>query len=82
MLHTYPRREESRVDQEQQDGRQQQSSGSSTPRLILWASGLAALAFLSIVFCSYLFGWKWTGLPKQTLWDWMSLLIVPAVLAI
>jgi Pentapeptide repeats (8 copies) len=41
-----------------------------------------ALAFLSIVICGYLFGWKWTGVPKQTFWDWLSLLIVPAVLAV
>jgi hypothetical protein len=69
-----PRREESRVDQEQQDG---QSSH------LLWTSGiLVALAFVSIVTCGYLFGWKWTGVPKQTLWDWLSLLIVPAVLAV
>jgi hypothetical protein len=33
------------------------------------------------VICGYLFGWKWTGLPKQTLWDWLQLLIIPAVLA-
>jgi len=37
---------------------------------------------LIIVICGYLFGWKWTGLPKRTLWDWMALLIVPAVLAV
>jgi len=43
---------------------------------------LAALVFLIIVICGYLFGWKWTGLPKQTLWDWLDLLIVPVVLAI
>jgi hypothetical protein len=34
-----------------------------------------------IVVCGYLFGWKWTGLPKQTLWDWLKLLVVPAVIA-
>jgi hypothetical protein len=37
---------------------------------------------LIVVICGYLFGWKWTGLPKQTLWDWLDLLIVPAVLAV
>ena len=26
--------------------------------------------------------WKWTGLPERTLWDWLSLLIVPVVLAL
>jgi len=36
---------------------------------------------LIIVISSYLFGWKWTGLPKRTLWDWLQLLIIPAVLA-
>jgi hypothetical protein len=36
---------------------------------------------LVIVICGYLFGWKWTGLPKRTLWDWLQLLIIPGVLA-
>jgi hypothetical protein len=36
---------------------------------------------LTLVICGYLFGWKWTGLPKRTLWDWLQLLIIPAVLA-
>jgi Pentapeptide repeats (8 copies) len=48
---------------------------------LLWAGGIAALVFLIIGICGYLFGWKWTGLPKQTLWDWLKLLIIPAVLA-
>jgi hypothetical protein len=48
----------------------------------LWAGGIAALVFLIIVICGYVFGWKWTGLPKRTLWDWLDLLIVPVVLAI
>ena len=29
-----------------------------------------------------LIDWTWTGFSKRTLWDWMSLLIVPVVLAI
>jgi hypothetical protein len=37
---------------------------------------------LVIVICGYIFGWKWTGLPKRTLWDWLKLLIVPAALAL
>jgi putative effector of murein hydrolase LrgA (UPF0299 family) len=43
-----------------------------------------ALAYLLmlIVMCSYLIGWKWTGLSKRTLWDRLELLIVPFVLAI
>jgi hypothetical protein len=63
------------VDQEQQ------SRWRPTRTQLLWAGGIAALAFLVIVICGYLFGWQWTGLPKQTLWDWLQLLIIPAVLA-
>jgi uncharacterized protein YjbI with pentapeptide repeats len=60
---------------------QQQSRWRLTKRQLLWAGSIAALAFLLIVSCGYLFGWKWTGLPKRTLWDWLQLLIIPAVLA-
>jgi uncharacterized protein YjbI with pentapeptide repeats len=75
------REEERRVDQ------QQQARWRPTTRQLLWAGGIAALAFLIIVVCGYLFGWKWTGLVKdanyhkRTLWDWLQLLIIPAVLA-
>jgi hypothetical protein len=73
------------VDQEQQNRQQQQSNGPPTrtrKQGLLWTGGiLVALAFLMIVICGYLFGLKWTGLPKRTLWDWMELLIIPAVLA-
>jgi hypothetical protein len=48
----------------------------------LWAGGIAALVFLIVVICGYLLGWKWTGLPKRTLWDWLDLLIIPLVLAL
>jgi hypothetical protein len=81
MLHTSLRREVSRVDQ-------QQSRWRPSRRQLLWASGIAAIALLIIVICGYLFRWKWTGLvtdandPKRTLWDWLDLLIVPAVLAV
>jgi hypothetical protein len=61
---------------------QQQPRWQLTSRQLLWARVLATLAFLIIVICGYLFGWKWTGLPKRTLWDWLGLLIVPAVLAV
>ena len=51
-------------------------------RLLLWAGVIAALMFLIVVICGYNYGWKWTGLPKRTLWDWLNLLIVPSVLAL
>jgi uncharacterized protein YjbI with pentapeptide repeats len=66
---------------------QQQSPWWPSRRQLLWAGAIAALAFLIIVICGYLFGWKWTGLVKdadfhsRTFWDWLQLLIVPAVLA-
>jgi hypothetical protein len=73
MLHTSARREEGWVEQQQSRWRKQ----------VLWtASVAAAVVFLILVICGYRFGWKWTGLPKQTLWDWLDLLIVPAVLAV
>src|SRR5215204_5551050 len=49
--------------------------------LLLWARGIAAVAFLIIVICGYVLDWKWTGIPKRTLCDWLQLLIIPAVLA-
>ncbi len=61
---------------------QQQSRWRPTRGQLLWVSGIAALAFVITVVCGYLFGWKWTGLPERTLWDWLSLLIVPLVLAL
>jgi len=59
-----------------------------------WSVGDRRLVILTIVMvmaivltavCGYVFGWEWTGLttPKQrTFWDWLNLLIVPAVLAL
>ena len=71
------------MDQEGKDSQQQQSGG-------LWVAGIffVALVFLLMVLGGYVQEWKWTGLavdtnyPKRTLWDWLDLLIVPAVLAI
>jgi uncharacterized protein YjbI with pentapeptide repeats len=53
------------------------------------------ILIVSVVAGGYLLGWQWTGLaelqvdarpgqfyqPPKTLWDWLDLLIVPAVLA-
>jgi hypothetical protein len=59
----------------------QQSGWRPTRRHLLWAGGIAIGALFIVVVCGYLFGWKWTGLAKRTLWDWLDLLIIPAVLA-
>jgi uncharacterized protein YjbI with pentapeptide repeats len=53
-------------------------------RLALSAIGIV-LGIVIITVCGYVFGWEWPGLvkPKQrTSWDWLSLLIVPIVLAL
>jgi len=61
-----------------------------------WTVGDHRLALLGVVIgltiviiavCGYVFGseWTWTGLTKpklRTFWDWLSLLIVPVVLAL
>ncbi len=55
--------------------------------------GLFAIVIVLIILSilGYIFNWDWTGLvaessePKQhakTLWDWLQLLIIPAVLAV
>ena len=49
----------------------------------LWAGvGVVSLAILIIVICGYVFGLQWTGVPRQTFWDWLDLLIIPVVLAL
>jgi uncharacterized protein YjbI with pentapeptide repeats len=59
-----------------------------TRRHVAWAAGfVVALVGIAIVVLGYFREWTWTGLvkddyPKRTLWDWLDLLIVPAVLAI
>ena len=77
MLHTSPRKEEWRVDQ------QQQSRWWPTGTRILWM-GISAVGLFAaiVVFGGYYFEWKWTGFPKRTPWDWVDLLIVPLVLAL
>jgi uncharacterized protein YjbI with pentapeptide repeats len=83
MLHTSPGREEEHPMQQQGQPRWR-----PTRRQFLSGVGIvAALAVLGSIFGGYVFGWAWTGLVKdanfhkRTLWDWMQLLIIPAVLA-
>src|SRR5829696_962861 len=66
MLHTSPRREEYQVDQ------QEQSHWRLTRRQLLWAGAAVAL-MIGAVLIGYRYG--------ITLWDWIKLLVVPAVIA-
>jgi uncharacterized protein YjbI with pentapeptide repeats len=50
-------------------------------RLALFGVGIG-LVIMIIAVCGYVFGWEWTGLAKRTFWDWLSLLVVPLVLAL
>ena len=43
-----------------------------------WGGLIAVVGVWFIVSGGYLLGWKWTGFPHQTLWDWLKLLVVPA----
>jgi hypothetical protein len=67
---------------------EQQSRWRTIRPWVLWVAGIvAAVALLISLYGGYHFGWKWTGLTKgsrftkRTLWDWLQLLIIPAVLA-
>jgi uncharacterized protein YjbI with pentapeptide repeats len=66
----------------------QQSRWRSIRRYVLWTVGInAALVLAIIIVLGYVREWEWTGLvkdkayPNRTLWDWLQLLIIPAVLA-
>jgi uncharacterized protein YjbI with pentapeptide repeats len=53
-------------------------------RIALLGIGIV-LTIVIIAVCGYAFEWAWTGLTKpqqRTFWDWLSLLIVPIVLAL
>jgi uncharacterized protein YjbI with pentapeptide repeats len=82
MLHTSLTTEEHRVDQEQQSRWQQ------IIRNVLWTVGIYAVLVVAIIIVlGYVREWEWTGLvkdkayTKRTLWNWLELLIIPAVLA-
>jgi hypothetical protein len=82
MLHTSCR-EKHQVDQQQQQSRWQPTRGQ-----IQWTVGIVVTLAGAIIVLGYIYEWKWTGFVKdknfsyRTLWEWLKLLIVPAVLAI
>jgi hypothetical protein len=44
--------------------------------------GVVVLAVLTVlVLCGYLVPWSWTGFTGNTLWDWLSLALLPLVIA-
>jgi uncharacterized protein YjbI with pentapeptide repeats len=65
--------------------RERKPSQRLTRQQVLVTLGLAVLV---MVIGGYIFGWEGerpvdnTGFPKKTLWDWLELLVVPAVIAV
>lgn len=52
---------------------------SSTRRV---SYGVAAIAWVALVLAGYLIPLAWTGFQGQTLWNWLSLLLVPIAVAV
>ncbi len=44
---------------------------------LLW---LALVVFATFVVCGYLVPWQWTGFGDNTLWDWISLVLLPVTI--
>jgi MFS family permease len=42
---------------------------------------VALCAFAALVLAGYLVPWEWTGFTGNTLWDWLSLALLPLVIA-
>jgi uncharacterized protein YjbI with pentapeptide repeats len=53
-------------------------------RQVLMRAGSVAgvIGVAVLIFAGYLLNWAWTGFFNKTLWDWMQLLIIPAVLTV
>ena len=68
---------------------QEQSRWRPTGRQVLWAVGIV-IALVVLILIGYAFLWTGFGRskvkgdvqPVKTLWDWLSLLVIPIVLAI
>lgn len=45
------------------------------------AGGVVLVVFAALVLAGYLVPWGWTGFTGNTLWDWLSLALLPLVIA-
>jgi hypothetical protein len=50
-------------------------------RTYLTAGLIALAAFAALVLAGYLIPWAWTGFTGNTLWDWLTLALLPVVIA-
>ncbi len=55
---------------------------SKTLDAVVIISLVVLLVLLVLIILGYKFNWPWTGLHGKTLYDWLQLLIIPAVLAV
>lgn len=46
----------------------------------LWILVGLSIAFVIVTVGGYALSWTWTGFQGNTLWDWLELLLVPAIL--
>lgn len=60
--------------------RRQKTSKTMNAVVILMLVVLIAL--VAVIILGYTFNWPWTGIQKRTLFDWLQLLIIPAVLVV
>jgi hypothetical protein len=44
-----------------------------------WVVAILALGWTVTIIGGYALGWKWTGYPGSTLWDWLRLLLLPLI---
>lgn len=49
---------------------------------IIILSLVVLTALIVVINLGYRLNWDWAGLRQKTLWDWLQLLIIPAVLAV
>jgi hypothetical protein len=60
---------------------QKRERRASVRRGLLAATALG-LGLLVLIVGSYVFGWQWTGFPEKSLFDWLQILVFPAVVAV
>lgn len=49
---------------------------------VVAAASLVVPALIVFIAAAYGFGWRWTGFPGQTLFDWFKILVFPAAVAL
>jgi uncharacterized membrane protein YcjF (UPF0283 family) len=64
--------------QRRTSGKQAQAAQQSSLWTTLAVASLVVLVLLA--FGGYFFDWTWTGFQGNTLWDWLSLLVLPVTL--